>query len=54
MKKYIKPDMSIELFENEDVITTSGEGTISARKLKTWVNGNEGTDYGSQGVDFFK
>ncbi len=54
MKKYIKPEMNIELFETTDVITTSGEGTISARKLKTVVNGNEGTDYGSQGVDIFK
>ena len=54
MKKYIKPEMNIELFENVDVIATSGEGTISARKLKTKVNGNEGTRYGSQGVDIFK
>lgn len=54
MKKYIKPEMNIELFENEDVIATSGEGTISARKLKTKVNGNEGTPYGSRGVDIFK
>ena len=53
MKKYVKPEMNIELFEIEDVITTSGEGPISARYLKTMVNGNEGTDYGSQKISVF-
>lgn len=53
MKKYIKPEMDMNLFEIEDVITTSGEETPSARHLKTKVNGNEGTDYGSQEISVF-
>ena len=53
MKKYVKTEMNMELFEMEDVITTSGEGTISARHLETMVNGNEGTDYGSQEISIF-
>lgn len=50
MKKYIKPEMEMKLFETEDVITTSGTGSEDSpnyRKLKTSVNGNEGTPYGS-------
>ena len=53
MKKYIKPEMNLELFEIEDVITTSAGGEITGRQLKTDVNGNEGTDYGSQEVSIF-
>ena len=50
MKKYIRPEMNIELFEIKDVITTSVGGEEIGRLLKTSVNGNEGTDYGSQKV----
>ena len=53
MKKYIRPDMNIELFKSEDVIRTSETDETSGRKLKTKVNGNEGTDYGSQEVNIF-
>ena len=54
MRKYIKPEISIELLEIEDLITTSGEvGESSARMLKTKVNGNEGTNYGSQEISVF-
>lgn len=55
MKKYNKPEMDIVLFGCEDVITTSGgeEGEVFARKLKTKVNGNEGTDYGTQKVSIY-
>ena len=54
MKKYVKPEINVELFESEDVISTSGEGTSSARYLKTVVNGNKGTDYGTQEVSVFE
>ncbi len=54
MKKYIKPEMNIELFEIEDIITTSAVGEISGRHLETMVNGKEGTDYGSQPVSVFE
>ena len=50
MKRYVKPELDMELFEIEDVITTSGEGENSARILKKTVNGKEGTDYGSQEI----
>jgi len=47
MKKYIKPEMNVELFEIEDVITISFGGDVLGRLLKTDVNGNEGTNYES-------
>ena len=55
MKKYIKPEIDVKLFETEDIITTSGTGgeTPKYRTLKTSVNGNEGTDYGTQNVSVF-
>ena len=53
MKKYIKPEMDINLFEIEDVITTSEKVESSGRTLKTKVNGNEGVDYGSQEISVF-
>lgn len=53
MKKYIKPELTIELVEIEDVITTSEEDTSSGRFLKTIVNGNKGDPYGSQEVSIF-
>ena len=53
MKKYIKPEMNAELLELVDVIETSTEPNPSARMLKTIVNGNEGTDYGSQEMSVF-
>ena len=53
MKKYNKPEINILLIKCEDVITTSGEGEVSGRMLKTAVNGNEGTDYGSQKVSIY-
>ena len=53
-EKYIKPEMNIELFENEDVITASGKDESSGRILKKIVNGNEGADYGSQEVSVFE
>ena len=54
MKKYIRPKMNIELFENEDVITASGKDESSGRILKKIVNGNKGADYGSQEVSVFE
>ena len=56
MKKYIKPEIDVKLFEIEDIITTSGVGGDSTnyRMLKTSVNGNEGTDYGRQNVSVFE
>ena len=55
MKAYIKPEIEIKVFETEDIITTSGMGGDSPkyRMLKTSVNGNEGTDYGTQEVSVF-
>jgi hypothetical protein len=55
MNKYIKPAIEIELFEIEDVITTSsGESDdLSYRLLKTAVNGKEGMNYGNQEVSIF-
>ena len=55
MKKYIKPEIDVKLFETEDIITTSGTGgeTPTYRMLKTKVNENEGTDYGTQSVSVF-
>ena len=55
MNKYIKPAIEVELFEIEDVITTSsGESDdVSYRLLKTMVNGNEGMNYGNQEVSIF-
>ena len=53
MKKYIKPDMNVELFDIEDVITTSGDGNKNGRSLTKMVNGNEGIDYGSQEMTIF-
>lgn len=56
MKAYIKPEIEIRVFEVEDILTTSGviggDPTV-ARSLKTSVNGNEGSDYGSQEVSVF-
>lgn len=54
MIKYIKPEMNVKLFEMDDIITTSTGDTIVARMLKTDVNGNKGTDYGSQQVSIFE
>ena len=54
MKKYIKPEMNVELFKNEDILTASAETGIFARLLKTEVNGHEGEDYGSQEVSVFE
>ena len=53
MKKYIKPEMNAELLELVDVIETSTEPDSSARLLKTTVNGNKGTSYGSQEMSVF-
>lgn len=53
MKKYIKPEMNIELFGIEDVITTSGELENSARNLKDTVNGKKGDYYGTQNVSIY-
>ncbi len=54
MNKYIKPEMTVELLEIEDVITTSGEDIVSGRFLKTMVNEKEGTSYGFQEVSIFE
>ena len=53
MKKYIKPEIKFALFATEDVLTLSGVNDDKFRMLKTKVNGNEGTDYGSQNVSIF-
>ena len=53
MKKYIKPEIRVALFATEDVLTLSGVNDDKFRMLKTKVNGNEGTDYGSQNVSIF-
>ena len=54
MKKYIKPEINIKLFEIMDVVSTSSIPNDSGRLLNTVVNGNEGTDYGSQEVSVFE
>ena len=54
MKKYVKPEMNVKLFEFEDILTESSEGEISGRLLKTVVNGNVGKNYGSQEVSVFE
>ena len=54
MKKYVKPEMNVELFEFEDVITTSAVGENFSRMLKSTINGNDGADYGSQEVSVFE
>ena len=53
MNKYIKPELNVESFELVDVITTSSDMGSSGRKLKSIVNGNKGTDYGSQDMSVF-
>lgn len=53
MKKYIKPDLNAKLFEVEDVITSSTAEDVLGRSLKRMVNGNTGTDYGSQEMTIF-
>ena len=54
MEKYIKPEINIELLEIEDIITTSADGSVLGRYLKSSVNGIEGTDYGTQDVSVFE
>lgn len=53
MKKYIKPEMNAELLELVDVIETSTTPDSSGRLLKTTVNGNKGTSYGSKEMSVF-
>lgn len=55
MKVYINPEIEIKGFETVDIIKTSGASgdSSSYRMLKTVVNGNEGTDYGSQEISIF-
>ena len=54
MKKYVKPEMNVELFDIEDAIATSEGGEFLGRLLKTTLNGHEGTDYGSEEVSVFE
>lgn len=56
MKIYNKPQIKVEVLEMEDIITTSvlGGDPTPFRTLKTAVNGNEGTDYGTQEVSVFE
>ena len=53
MKKYIKPEIKFALFATENIITDSTPAGEPYRFLKTKVNNNEGTDYGSQNVSVF-
>ena len=53
MKKYIKPEIKFALFATENIITDSTPTGEKYRMLKTKVNNNEGTDYGSQNVSIF-
>lgn len=53
MKKYIKPEIKFALFATENIITDSTPTGEKYRMLKTKVNNNEGTDYGSQNVSVF-
>ena len=53
MNKYIKPEIVLALFDKEEIVTASGEYPTDYRMLKTKVNGNEGTDYGTQEVSIF-
>lgn len=53
MKKYIKPEMALALFDTEKIVTVSGEYPTNFRMLKTKVNEKEGTDYGTQEVSIF-
>ena len=50
MKAYIKPEIEIKVFETEHILTASN---ITYKILKTAVNGNEGSDYGTQEVSIF-
>lgn len=53
MNKYIKPEIVLALFNTEEIVTASGVYPTDYRMLKTKVNGNEGTDYGTQEVSIF-
>ena len=54
MKLYNKPEIKITLLSDVDVVcTSSGNQNPDARRLKTKVAGNEGTDYGSREVSIF-
>lgn len=53
MKKYNNPDLNVELFDIEDVITTSGDGNSKGRFLTEEVNGNKAIDFGSQEMTIF-
>lgn len=49
MKTYVKPELEEALLTIADIIQTSETEPMAVR-LKTVVNGNEGTDYGSGDV----
>ena len=53
-KIYNKPELEIVLFDDADVIATSGAvENPTTRTLKTSINGKEGTDYGQQDVSIY-
>ena len=54
MKKYIKPEIRIVLFETTDVIAASSAGEEqTGRFLTKIVNEKVGDDYGAEGVSIF-